>query len=80
MSSSQSLINDRFLSRVGVSLSSRARSLVSTSVQDLQSGLWFYGVQDLSLLRAALIICKNRGEKTKLRILSSKIKKLEKIR
>lgn len=57
----------------------RARSLVNTSVQDMQSGLWAYKTrEDLRVLGVGYHICKNRGEKTKARLLVSKIKKLRK--
>lgn len=59
-------------------MSSNAKHLVNTSVQDMQSGLWQYKVEDLPVLREALKIVEQRGEKTKVRILSAKIKKLEK--
>jgi hypothetical protein len=60
-------------------LAERAKGLVNTSVDDMQSGLWFYKSRDdLQLLRTALMITNKRGEKTKSRILKSKIKKLEK--
>ena len=57
-----------------------ATNLVYTSVQDMQSSLHSWGVEDLPLLRAALSIATKRGEKTKVKILSAKIKKLEKKR
>jgi len=53
--------------------------LINTSVDDLQSGLWNYGVEDLDLLRGAFKRVTKRGEKTKARILRSKIRKLEKV-
>lgn len=52
--------------------------LTNTSVQDMQSGLWSYGVDDLQVLRAARRRCAKRGEKTRAKILAAKIKKLEK--
>jgi hypothetical protein len=60
-------------------LAEHAKSLVNTSVEDMQSGLWFYtSSEHLQILRTALMIVNKRGEKTKSRILKSKIKKLEK--
>jgi hypothetical protein len=56
----------------------RVDGLVNTSVQDMQSGLWNYGVVDLDMLRAALRRVTKRREKTKAKILRSKISKLEK--
>lgn len=55
-----------------------ASNLVNTSVEDMQSGLWNYGAEDLTTLREALKIATRRGEKTKAKILAAKIKKLEK--
>lgn len=58
---------------------SRARNLVSTSVQDMQSGLSHYwSREDLRILSVGLIIVRNRGEKTKVSILERKIKKIRK--
>ena len=58
------------------SVREQVSSLINTSVQDMQSGLWNYN--DLDVLRAALDAVNRRGEKTKARILASKISKLEK--
>lgn len=57
-------------------LQERVSSLINTSVDDMQSGLWNYN--DLNVLRPALIICIRRGEKTKVKILGAKIRKMEK--
>jgi hypothetical protein len=55
----------------------RARSLVNTSVQDMQSGLWGYKTrEDLRVLALGLIYCRQRGEKTKVKMLEAKIKRL----
>ena len=60
-------------------LAEKARDLVNTSVEDMSSGLWFYTSREhLQVLRTGLMIVNKRGEKTKSRILKSKIKKLEK--
>jgi len=61
--------------------SERARDLVSTSVQDLQSSLGHYtylDIKDIETVRAGFAICKRRGEKTKATILRRKLKKMEK--
>ena len=58
------------------SKSEQVSSLINTSVDDMQSGLWSYN--NLDVLRAALRTVKRRGEKTKAKILASKIRKLEK--
>lgn len=60
-------------------LAERARALVNTSVEDMQSSLWFYTTREhWQILCTALMIVNKRGEKTKSKILKSKIKKLEK--
>lgn len=56
----------------------RVAWLINTSVQDMESGLWDYGVRDLELLRAAQKTVTRRGEKTKAKVLASKIRQLEK--
>ena len=59
-------------------ISERARDLVGTSVDDLQSGLWAYSTrEDLRVLRAGLKIVKRRKETTKAKILERRIKKVE---
>lgn len=66
-------------STLNKALADRARSLVNSSVQDMQSGLWAYTDRDdLQVLRTGLMIVNKRGEKTKATILKRKIKKLEK--
>jgi len=58
-----------------------ARDLVSTSVDDLQSSLWFYDGKSrvhAQIIEHALRICERRGEKTKARLLKSKLNKLKK--
>jgi len=57
-------------------LQEQVNSLINTSVQDMQSGLWNYN--DLDVLCAAFRRVTRRGEKTKAKILGAKIKKLEK--
>ena len=61
----------------------RARSLVSTSVDNLHSSLWFYDAHDefdVATIREGLKICERRGEKTKATMLRRKLKKMEKER
>ena len=53
-----------------------ARWLANASAQDMRSDLYQYGSADLRVLQIALVICKNRGEKTKAKILERKIKKV----
>lgn len=56
-----------------------AMSLVNSSVQDMQSGLWFYRGNvpgHLAIVRRGREIVKRRGEATKLRLLDAKIKKM----
>ena len=66
-------------SKLNNELAQKARSLVDTSVQDMQSGLYnFTSRDDLQILRTALMIVNKRGEKTKVNILRRKIAKLEK--
>ncbi len=66
-------------SKLNNELAQKARSLVNTSVQDMQSGLYnFTSRDDLQILRTALMIVNKRGEKTKFNILRRKIAKLEK--
>ena len=60
------------------SLQERIDSLINTSVEDMQSGLYNYGVDDLEILRAGHKRVVGRGEKTKAKILARKIKQLEK--
>lgn len=56
---------------------SRARSLVNTSADDMQRGLWNYKTrEDLRVLAMGLIIVKQRGEKTKTRMLTRRIKQV----
>lgn len=57
----------------------QAQWLVNTSVQDMQSGLWNYTTQDdLKSLQLGYVMVRRRDEKTKAKILASKIKKLQK--
>lgn len=61
--------------------SERARSLVSTSVDDLRSSLYFYEWNvkvDVETIRQGLLICEQRGEKTKASMLRRKLKGMEK--
>jgi len=58
-----------------------ALSLVSTSVQDLQSSLpYFVGTspKSMQVIEFALAICARRGEKTKAKILGRKLRKMKK--
>ena len=58
-----------------------ARDLTGTSVDDLQSSLYFYdgaSPADMQIIEHALKICTRRGEKTKERLLKSKLNKLKK--
>ncbi len=58
----------------------RARNLVSTSVDDLRSSLYFYQwniKSDVETIRLGLLICEKRGEKTKAVMLRRKLKKME---
>lgn len=58
---------------------SRAKFLVNTSVQDMQSGIHTYwSREDLRVLSVGLIIVRKRGEKTKAGILERKIKAIRK--
>jgi uncharacterized membrane protein YfbV (UPF0208 family) len=60
-------------------VAARARDLVNTSVQDMESGLWFYTTHEhLQVLYAGLMIVNRRKEKTKAKILKRRIKQLEK--
>ena len=66
-------------SKLDKELAEKARDLVSTSVDDLQSGLWFYTTREhLRILYTALMIVQRRKEKTKAKFLKSRIKQLEK--
>lgn len=59
----------------------RARDLVSTSVEDMNSSLNFYQFDeptDVEIIMLALKIVTRRGEKTKVKILERKIKKMKK--
>ena len=59
----------------------RARDLVSTSVDDLQSSLYFYNGDNpvhAQIIEHAFQICNCRGEKTKAKLLNSKLRKLKK--
>lgn len=58
-------------------LSKRAQDLVSTSVEDMTSSLYFYtNDEDRFVLELALRIVNRRGEKTKAAMLRSKLKKI----
>lgn len=56
----------------------RVSWLVNTSVEDLRSSLNFE--EDQAVIRKALKVCKDRGEKTKATMLERKLKKMEKER
>jgi hypothetical protein len=61
-------------------LQERAHNLINTSVQDMQSGLWFYQGADadhIEIVKRCLAICKRRGERTKVRLLESKLRKMK---
>jgi len=61
-------------------LNERVSWLVNTSVQDLHSSLHFYNsksADDMEILKSALATCKRRGEKTKAKLLDSKMRKME---
>lgn len=58
----------------------RALNLVSTSVDDLRCSLYFYEWNvkvDVETIRLGLLICEQRGEKTKAVMLRRKLKKME---
>ena len=58
----------------------QARNLVSTSVDDLRSSLYFYQwniKSDVETIRLGLLICEQRGEKTKAVMLRRKLKKMQ---
>jgi hypothetical protein len=59
-------------------LRERVDWLTNTSVDDMRSSLDGYGLDDLAVLHASYKRCKRRGEKTKAKILASKIKQLGK--
>ncbi len=52
--------------------------LINTSVDDMKSGLYNYGIDRLDVLRAAMKKCERRGEKTKAKVLASHIRKIKK--
>jgi len=59
----------------------RAALLVGTSVDDLQSGLWFFQWNKklhVEIVREGLSICEKRGEKPKATILRRKLIQMEK--
>lgn len=61
-------------------LQERAHDLVSTSVDDLNSSMYFFTGTDLEhvqIILRGLVICKRRGEKTKVKLLERKIKKMK---
>ena len=59
-------------------LKDRASDLIYTSVQDMQSGLWDYTTEeDLAVLRIAYVMARRRNEKTRSKILASRIRRLE---
>ena len=67
----------------GKSAYERGSTLVSTSVEDLQSSLPHYtseNQEDIEAVRWGLRICERREEKTKIAILTRKLKKMEKER
>jgi hypothetical protein len=62
-------------------IETKARSLVSTSVDDLRSSLQFYEgdkPEDVLIVKHGLQICERRGEKTKAKMLASKLRKMKK--
>lgn len=62
----------------GLDLAKQAARLVFTSVQDMQSGLWNYGADDLPVLRLARSTAESLGHRTRVKLLSSTIRRLEK--
>lgn len=59
----------------------RAHYLVNTSVNNLQSSLYFYKwdvKRDVETIRYGLGICLRRGEKTKANLLRRKLSQMEK--
>lgn len=61
-------------------LQRRAYNLVSTSVDDLNSSMTFYTgdvFEHVEIIKRGLIICRRRGEKTKIKILERKLKKMK---
>lgn len=63
------------------SIRDRAYFLVNTSVEDMQSSLPLYTylcITDVQTVRLGLAICKKWGEKTKVKILERKLKRMEK--
>lgn len=72
-------ISDEQLALSLKEVAEKARGLVNTSVEDMQSGLWSYTTHEhLRVLYAGLMIVTRRKEKTKVMILKRKIKQLEK--
>lgn len=62
-------------------VSEEAQSLVNTSVDDMKSGLYFYQSSNpihVAIIERGLKICKRRGEKTKAKLLESKLKNMKK--
>jgi len=62
-------------------LKERARHLVSTSVDDLRSSLPYYTSEsenNIQIIEFGLEICNHRGEKTKAKMLSAKLRKMKK--
>jgi hypothetical protein len=58
-----------------------ALSLVSTSVDDMQSSLPYFeskSQKSIQILEFALAICQRRGEKTKATLLARKLRKMKK--
>jgi len=61
-----------------LAISALAQDLVNTSVDDMQSGLWHYSTrEDLRVLKAGLKIVNRRKETTKAKILTRRIKQVE---
>ena len=57
-------------------MNERVSNLVNTSVQDMESGLWNYGFDEINILHEACKVAEKRGEKTKAKILRRKINKV----
>ena len=53
-----------------------AKGYASTSVRDMQSSINNYTAKNVDVLRAALILCEAGEQKTKMKLLAAKIKKL----
>jgi Mg2+/citrate symporter len=57
----------------------RASYLINTSVEDVKSSIASYTIADLPVLVKALEICQGRNEKTRVKVLQSKVRQLTKL-